>query len=281
MLLGQVRSEGAVVAAVFENGLARPIPEHTMIDLLKRAEVQQVTLSKLASELASRHAEDLPAALPIHPPEVYGCGCTYEASSSFRDAEHGTREGMYAYVYREARPEIFFKGTARVCVGSGQAIGLRADSHFTAPEPELAVVLGSRGRIAGYTLANDVSAWDIERENALYLPQSKLYDGCCALGPAILPADELPDPYKLEMTCTITRNGRERFSGSVSVAKLHRKIETLVEYLTRANHVPCGTVVLTGTGIIVTQDGALEPGDVVTIRVPEIGELSNPAAMVE
>ncbi|HEV2448233.1 MAG TPA: fumarylacetoacetate hydrolase family protein, partial [Candidatus Sulfopaludibacter sp.] len=123
--------------------------------------------------------------------------------------------------------------------------------------------------------------WDIERENALYLPQSKLYEGCCALGPAILPAEELPDPYKLEMTCTITRGGQERFSGSVPIARLHRRIETLVEYLTRANRVPLGTVMLTGTGIIVPQEGALAPGDVVTIRVAEIGELSNPAAIVE
>ena len=281
MLLGQVKSEGAIVAAVFEDKLARPIPAHTMVDLIKRAELQDEPLARLAASLASRHAEDLHPVLPVHPPEVYGCGCTYEASSSFRDAEHGTREGMYAYVYREARPEIFFKGTARVCVGPGQPIGIRADSRFTAPEPELAVVLGSRGRIAGYTLANDVSAWDIERENALYLPQSKLYEGCCALGPAILSAGELPDPYKLEITCTITRDGREIFSGAVPVARLHRRIETLVEFLTRANRVPPGTVMLTGTGIIVPQEGALAPGDVVTIRVPEIGELSNPAAVVE
>lgn len=280
MFLGQVKAEGAVMAAVFEKGLARPIPEHTMLDLLRRSEAQSVPLSKLAPQLASRHAEPLAPLLPIHPLEVYGCGCTYEASSSFRDAEHGTREGMYAHVYREARPEIFFKGTARVCVGPGQAIGIRPDSSFTAPEPELAVVLGSRGRVAGYTLANDVSAWDIERENALYLPQSKVYDGCCALGPAIVPADELPDPMNLEMTCTIMRDGKEIFAGSVSTARLHRKIETLIEYLTRANRVPCGSVMLTGTGIIVPREGALAPGDVVTIRVPEIGELTNYAAMV-
>ena len=280
MLLGQVKSEGAVVAAVFEQRLARPIHEHTMIDLLKRSAAENVPLGRLAESLASRHAEALPPLLPIHPPEVYGCGCTYEASSSFRDAEHGTREGMYAYVYRGERPEIFFKGTARVCVGTGQAIGIRPDSRFTAAEPELAVVLGSRGRIAGYTLANDVSAWDIERENALYLPQSKMYDACCAIGPAILPLEDLPDPYKLEMTCTITRAGAECFSGSVPIAKLHRKVETLIEFLTRANHVPVGTVVLTGTGIIVPEEGALAPGDVVTITIPEIGTLSNPAAIV-
>ena len=92
--------------------------------------------------------------------------------------------------------------------------------------------------------------------------------------------EEIGDVYKLEMTCRITRGGAERFSGSVSVSKLHRKLETLVEYLTRANSVPAGTVLLTGTGIIVTKESALAPGDVVTISVPGIGELSNPAAVV-
>ena len=281
MRLGQIKSKGAVMAAVFEEGRARPIHEHTMLDLLRRAEVEHESVSSLAARLSSRHGEDAVPILPIAPPEVWACGCTYETSASFRDAEHGTREGMYAYVYREARPEIFFKGTARVCVGAGQSIGIRPDSRFTAPEPELAVILGSRGRIVGYTLANDVSAWDIERENALYLPQSKVYDGCCALGPVFVPAEDLPDPYALQMTCTITRGGRELFSGSVSTARLHRRVETLIEYLLRANRVPCGSVLLTGTGIIVPQEAALEPGDVVAIRVPEIGELSNPAALAE
>jgi len=284
MQLGQIKSNSAVVAAVFEGKpgalRARPIPEHTMLELLRRAEAQNIPLDKLAAELASRHGEAAVPLLPISPPEVWACGCTYETSASFRDAEHGTREGMYAYVYREARPEIFFKGTARVCVGTGQSIGIRPDSKFTAPEPELAVLLGSRGRIAGYTLANDVSAWDIERENALYLPQSKLYDACCALGPVFVTAGDVPDPYALEMTCTVTRGGEELFSGSVSTSRLHRHIETLIEYLLRANRVPCGSVLLTGTGIIVPQEAALQPGDVVTIRVPEIGELTNPAALV-
>jgi 2-dehydro-3-deoxy-D-arabinonate dehydratase len=280
MKLGQIKHEGAVVAAVFEDGTARPIHAHNMLDLIKRSEVQDTPLATLAAQLASRHPEVLAPVLPVHPPEVWGCGCTYETSSSFRDAEHGTREGMYAYVYREKRPEIFFKGTARVCVASGKPIGIRPDSEFTAPEPELAVILGSRGRVAGYTLANDVSAWDIERENALYLPQSKVYDACCALGPVMVPAEEFPDPYSLQMTCTIKRNGKEIFSGSVSTDKLHRRIETLIEFLTRANHVPVGTVVLTGTGIIVTRESALAPGDVVTIHVPEIGELTNPVALL-
>src|SRR6185437_6025135 len=275
MHLGQIKCEGAVVAAVFDKEGARPIPEHNMRDLIRRAEVEGVPLSRLASQLASRHPEQLPPGLPVTPPEVWGCGCTYESSSTFRDAEHGTREGMYAHVYREERPEIFFKGTARVCVPTGQPIGIRADSQFTAPEPELAVVLGSKGSVVGYTLANDVSAWDIERENALYLPQSKMYDGCCALGPTMVPVEDLADPYALDITCTIERGASKLFEGAVNTSQLHRKIEKLVEYLTRSNHVPAGTVVLTGTGIIVTQEGALKPGDVVTIRNREIGELRN------
>ena len=280
MRLGQIKAEGGLLAAVFEGDLARTVPGYTVADLIRRSEVQGVSLSKTTARLASHHADPQAPALPIVPPEVWACGCTYERSAVFRDAEHGAREGMYAYVYNQPRPEIFFKGTSRVCVGPGQAIGIRADSRFTAPEPELALVLGSKGDILGYTLANDVSAWDIERENALYLPQSKVYTACCALGPVIVTADDLPDPYSLEMTCTITRNGQPHFSGSVSTARLHRKFETLIAYLQRANHTPAGTVLLTGTGIIVPEDAALAPGDVVTIRIPEIGELTNHAQTV-
>src|SRR5579872_6926328 len=216
MRLGQIKHEGRTVAAVFEEGLARPIYTHTLLDLIKRSEAESVPLPDLARSLAGRRGEEAVPLVPIHPVEVWACGCTYETSASFRDAEQGTREGMYAHVYRSDRPEIFFKGTARVCVGPGQPIGIRSDSKFTAPEPELAAILGSRGSILGFTLANDVSAWDIERENPLYLPQSKVYSACCALGPVIVTVDELSDPYKLDMTCSVTRGGATRFHGSVS-----------------------------------------------------------------
>lgn len=281
MRIGQIRDGARFTAAIFEGESARPIPDHTVAELIRRSESESIPLHDLAAQLASRLAEPARPSLPIHPPEVWACGCTYEMSASFRDAEHGTREGMYAYVYRAERPEIFFKGTARVCVGPNQPIGLRADSRFTAPEPELALILGSHGRILGYTLANDVSAWDIERENPLYLPQSKVYTACCALGPVIVTPDELTAPYELEMTCAITRGGQKRFEGSTSTARLHRKFETLTEYLLRANEVPAASVVLTGTGIIVTEDAALAAGDTVSIRVPQIGELSNVAQIVK
>ena len=279
MRFGQIKWNGAVTAAIFDGTQARRIPGHSLYDLLCRAEREDKSLDALANDLASKTSVAASPLMPIHPPEVWGCGCTYESSASFRDAEHGTREGFYAHVYRDARPEVFFKGTARVCVGPGEAIGIRSDSQFTAPEPELAVLLGTGGKVLGYTLANDVSAWDIERQNPLYLTQSKIYKGACAFGPVFVTPDELGDIRALRMACKIERGGRTLFSEAVGINKLNRTIETLIEYLLRSNPAPAGTVLLTGTGIIATQEAALAPGDVVTIAIPEIGELRNPAAV--
>jgi 2-dehydro-3-deoxy-D-arabinonate dehydratase len=281
MKLGQIKHRGAVVAAIFEDTTrARAIPDYSMYDLVKRADVEGTDLSALATRLASAHVEEVTPLIPIAPREVWGAGCTYEISSSFRDAEHGTREGFYRAVYEAPRPELFFKGTARIAVGPDQPIGIRADSKFTAPEPELAVLIGSGGQIFGYTVSNDVSAWDIEKENPLYLPQSKTFTGCASMGPFFVTPDEIGDPYKLDMTCVIKRGTEKIFSGATSTSKLGRKIEEIIGYLLRSNQVPCGTVLQTGTGIIVTQESALAPGDIVEITVPGIGTLSNPAAIV-
>ncbi len=280
MRLGRIKLDGRATAAVFENGLARPIPGYTLIELIERAEHERMTLTQLASCRASSHAYDEEPILPIAPREIWAAGCTYEASASFRDAEHGTREGFYAHAHHDARPEIFFKGTSRHCVGPRSNIGIRRDSRFTAPEPELAVLLGNKGSIVGYTLANDVSAWDIERENPLYLPQSKIYKACCAIGPVVVTTDELVDPYNVDLYCTIRRGENLVFEGSVNTQKLGRKIDALLEYLLRANPVPAGSLLLTGTGIIVPEGAALAPGDVVTIGSPDIGELINTATMV-
>lgn len=281
MKLGQILWNKKLTAAVFSAAGAHPIPDHTVLDLIVRSEKEGVPMRELAQSMMSTHAEKAQPVIPIKPREVWACGCTYEMSASFRDAEHNTREGFYAAVYKGDRPEVFFKGTARVCVGPNEPIGIRCDSKFTAPEPELAVVLGSNGTILGYTIANDVSAWDIERENPLYLPQSKTYTACCSLGPVILTPDEVPNPRGLDMSCTIKRGDTQTFSGSTSTSKLGRTIERLIEFLMRANQVPAGSVLLTGTGIIVTQEAALAEGDVCEISVPQIGTLSNPAIVVK
>ncbi|WP_031497602.1 fumarylacetoacetate hydrolase family protein [Bryobacter aggregatus] len=281
MKLGQIKSNGSVVAAIFEDTThARPIPDYSMFDLVERLGVEGGDLKTLASRLATAHVVETTPLIPISPREVWGAGCTYEISSSFRDAEHGTREGFYRAVFEGGRPELFFKGTARIAVGPGQPIGIREDSTFTAPEPELAVLIGAKGQILGYTVSNDVSAWDIEKENPLYLPQSKTFTGCAAIGPYFVTPDELGDVYNLEMTCTIKRGDVTTFEGSTNTSKLGRKIEDLIGYLLRSNQVPSGTVLQTGTGIIVTQESALAAGDIVSITVPQIGTLSNPAAIV-
>lgn len=281
MRFGQIRFENKLTAAVFEGEAARPVPGYNVVELIRKAEAESVPLEELAREMASRHGEVGVPAIPINPVEVWACGCTYQMSASFRDGQHGQDQGIYAHVYNQPRPEIFFKGTARICVGPGQPIGIRFDSKFTAPEPELAVVLGRKGKVLGFTLGNDVSAWDLERENPLYLPQSKIYTGSCALGPVIVTPDELPELPRLQMSCTLTRDGEQRFSGSVSLSRLARKLDELIDYLLRANPVPAGSVLLTGTGIIVAEDAALAPGDTVSIRIPEIGVLANPAAIVQ
>jgi 2-dehydro-3-deoxy-D-arabinonate dehydratase len=215
-------------------------------------------------------------AIPITPPEVWGCGVTYKRSADFR--EEGL--GIYDRIYEAERPELFYKASPSRACGSHGPIGRRRDSQFTAAEPEVAVVVSHAGRILGYTLANDVSAWDIERENPLYLPQSKIFDGCFSCGPSIVTSDAIADPYAIELTCVVMRGSREVFRGSASTGQLKRRFPDLVDWLRRSNDVPTGTILSTGTGIIQPIDTGLEPGDVVTISSPTLGTLRNPVAIV-
>jgi len=215
-------------------------------------------------------------ALPVVPPEVWGAGVTYRRSADFR--EEGT--GIYDRVYAAERPELFFKATPWRCVAHVQPIGRRRDSSFTAAEPEIAIVLGRSGAILGFTLANDVSAWDIERDNPLYLPQSKVYTGCFAFGPTIVTPDEIPDPYAIALRCRILRGEREVFAGEATTGQLKRRFEDLVSWLARSNEIRRGTVLSTGTGIIQPLGSGLEKGDVVVLSSPELGELRNPVALV-
>ena len=217
--------------------------------------------------------------MPITPPEVWGFGVTYKRSASMRDDD--SAQDIYSRVYFADRPELFFKATASRCVGPNDYIGIRRDSQLTAAEPELAYVLGAEGEIIGYTLCNDVSAWDIERENPLYLTQSKIFYGCCALGPTLVTTSEIPDPYTLDIQCRIIREGDIIYEGEVNTSRINKKFDVLTEYLLRDNPIPLGTVVSTGTGIIVPNGLSLAPGDVVEISVEEIGTLSNTAKKLE
>jgi 2-dehydro-3-deoxy-D-arabinonate dehydratase len=153
---------------------------------------------------------------------------------------------------------------------------IRSDSTLTAAEAELAMVLGARGAVMGFTACNDVSAWDLERENPLFLPQAKIYRGCCALGPCLVTPDEIGDPYALQIRCSIIREGCTVFSEAVNTSQLHCRLEELLAWLLKDNTIPPGTVLSTGTGIMVPNELALQDGDRVDIEIQGIGKLSNP-----
>jgi 2-dehydro-3-deoxy-D-arabinonate dehydratase len=214
---------------------------------------------------------------PVRPAEVWAAGVTYERSRDARMLESSERD-VYERVYHADRPELFLKATAARVVGPNAAIGLRADSAWQVPEPELALVLGPRGTLVGYTLGNDVSSRDIEGENPLYLPQAKIFAGSCALGPVVVGADEVADPYALTICLRVERRGELVYEDETSTARLHTRLETLIDYLTRDNWLAPCTVLLTGTGIVPGDDFTLEPGDLVEISCPQIGVLRNRCA---
>jgi 2-dehydro-3-deoxy-D-arabinonate dehydratase len=213
---------------------------------------------------------------PIESQEVWGAGVTYERSKEAREDESEQGGTFYDQVYRADRPELFFKATPSRVVGPGQAIRVRRDTGWCVPEPELALVLAPDLRLVGFTIGNDVSARDIEGRNPLYLPQAKVYDACCALGPVITLASAMPPVAQVEITLTIERDESQAFRGSTSVARMARKFDDLIAWLGRDNVFPDGVILLTGTGIVPPDDFTLQPGDWVRIAIDGIGTLANP-----
>src|SRR2546421_6791972 len=207
--------------------------------------------------------------------EVWAAGVTYKQSEQARKEESGTPD-VYAKVYTAQRPELFFKATPRRVAGPDAPIVVRADSTWDVPEPELVLVINAHGEIIGYTIGNDVSSRSIEGENPLYLPQAKVYAGCCALGPGITPAWEVPDPYNLTIHLTIERDKQVYWEGETSTRELKRRFEELVSYLFLENDFPDGVFLCTGTALVPEKQFTLQPGDVVQIRVDQLGSLRNP-----
>jgi 2-dehydro-3-deoxy-D-arabinonate dehydratase len=214
-------------------------------------------------------------AIPVEPPEIWGAGVTYERSRDARIEESAVKD-IYTLVHAAERPELFLKDAGcRRTVGPGEPLGVRGDSAWSVPEPELAVVLGEAGTPNGVTIGNDVSSRDIEGANPLYLPQAKIFAGSCALGPAVLVPDDWEAPLEIRMRITDSA-GTELFTGETSTARMRRSIPELVEWLLRDNPVPANSVLLTGTGLVPPDDFTLAPGHVVEIHVPGIGTLTNP-----
>jgi 2-dehydro-3-deoxy-D-arabinonate dehydratase len=184
---------------------------------------------------------------------------------------------FYDRVYSAERPELFFKSTASRTAGHGGKVRIRKDAHWSVPEPELTLVVSPLGKIIGYTVGNDMSSRDIEGENPLYLPQAKVYDGSCALGPGILVTSS-PLPHSTEILLEIIRHERIEFAGSVALSELKRDPSSLVEYLFRDNSFPNGCLLMTGTGIVPPSSFTLAVGDRVRITIEPIGTLENEVA---
>ena len=219
------------------------------------------------------------ALAPIGSQEVWAAGVTYYRSREARVGESAQSgaSSFYDRVYDAQRPELFFKAAPWRVKASGELVRIRRDARWSVPEPELALVVSAAGAIVGYTIGNDMSSRDIEGENPLYLPQAKIYDGSCALGPAML-VREGPLPRETPITLRINRGGKVVFQGATSLEKMVRKEEELVEYLYREASFPQGCVLLTGTGVVPPDDFTLASGDEITMVIPPIGALGNRVA---
>ncbi|HXD99892.1 MAG TPA: fumarylacetoacetate hydrolase family protein [Candidatus Acidoferrum sp.] len=270
---------GSVTELITAAGTAARL--ESRVRTLARAARTRVPWASLDRAPSPRHPHLL---APLDPPEIWGAGITYRRSREYYEAhtgEGGRTKGIYDFVYESERPELFFKATASRMAGPNAPISVRVDSTLTAVEPELALVIGRAGAIVGYTIGNDLSAWDIERANPLFLPQSKTFDGCFACGPVLVTAAEIGDPHILDLTCTIQRGGRRLYEGRVNTKEMKRQCPDLVSWLGRSNTCPPGTLLSTGTGILVPDEHALADGDVVEITLERVGTLRNPVRRLE
>jgi 2-dehydro-3-deoxy-D-arabinonate dehydratase len=214
---------------------------------------------------------------PVDEQEVWAAGVTYERSRDERMAE-STEASIYDRVYVAERPELFFKSPAWRVVAPGEPVGIRADSAWDVPEPELGLVFTSRGELFGFVPGNDMSSRSIEGENPLYLPQAKVYDAACALGPAIVPVWAAQAPFAVRLE--IERGGEVVFTGDASTASITRTLEDLGAWLFAAMPFPAGAVLLTGTGIVPPESFSLAEGDVVRVALEGVGVLENPVKVV-
>jgi 2-dehydro-3-deoxy-D-arabinonate dehydratase len=217
---------------------------------------------------------------PVERQEAWAAGVTYLRSKTARMEESDFSATAYDKVYAAERPEIFFKSLAEKIVGPGEPVGIRKDARWNVPEPELALVMNSRGKIVGHTIGNDMSSRDIEGENLLYLPQAKTYHRSCALGPWIALGAPEAAARLWNIKIEIRRNGQSVFAGETSVGQIKRGFEELTGFLFRSQIFPHGAVLLTGTGIVPLDTFTLRERDMIEIEISGIGLLQNPVVVV-
>jgi 2-dehydro-3-deoxy-D-arabinonate dehydratase len=265
--------------------------ESTLLDL-RAAGIQSLTplleSDHLVSELNALQKRTLPRVAaadvrllaPVERQEIWAAGVTYLRSKKARMDESDFSATAYDRVYEAPRPELFFKSMPEKVAGPGDAVGIRNDSKWNVPEPELTLFINSRGKIAGYSIGNDMSSRDIEGENLLYLPQAKIYRSSCAIGPFIRVGVDEPEARTWSIQLSISRSGEKVFEGATSVANIRRKLDDLAQYLFRSQLFPNGAALLTGTGIVPPDTFTLQAGDEISISISGIGELRNSVVQV-
>jgi len=279
MRLGRIQTQnGPAVVRIVDNAVSTldvaSVGLSTLQELLSHPELEG--LAKSLPCIGESHGVDSVAWLPpIDQQEVWAAGVTYKRSQTARMEESEAAASCYDRVYTAARPEIFFKATPHRCSGQGGAVRIRKDATWNVPEPELALVISRSGKIVGYTIGNDMSSRDIEGDNPLYLPQAKLYNQCCGLGPWVVLASSMPQRSSIGIHLSIHRSGKEVFAGKTSVAEMARKLEDLVDWLLKDNDMPNGAFLLTGTGVVPDSNFTLAADDIVHITIDGIGTLTN------
>ncbi len=274
-------SAGIVSAGLWENEQVYPLsngpelPSLTLSDILEDADPKRriVSLRDASRRIAEREVRFL---APLDQQEVWAAGVTYRRSRAARMEESAGAALFYDKVYEADRPELFFKSNPFRVVAHDQPIRIRADATWNVPEPEMTLVINSRQQIVGYTIGNDMSSRDIEGENPLYLPQAKVYDACCALGPCIVLAEADQHFERAAIEVRILRDGKVVFAGEANTDQMARSYGDLVDWLTRECSFPQGACLLTGTGIVPGDDFTLLAGDTVEITIEGIGTLRNP-----
>jgi 2-dehydro-3-deoxy-D-arabinonate dehydratase len=255
---------------------AYPLEESLLDALISHRDLHAHLAAAINATPAADHLLHAPLLAPVGNQEVWASGVTYYNSRRARIAESKDAGGgdFYDRVYTAERPELFFKAVAHKVAGHDSPVKIRRDATWSVPEPELTLVINPRAEIIGYTVGNDMSSRDIEGANPLYLPQAKVYDRSCALGPGLLIRSE-PMPATTSIQLDILRGGHTEFSGATTLAELKRDPATLVEYLFRDHTFPCGCFLLTGTGIVPPDSFTLQSNDEIQITIDGIGTLIN------
>jgi 2-dehydro-3-deoxy-D-arabinonate dehydratase len=275
MQLLRYATDAGARLGILDGSLVHPLgPELSLSSLL--SEPLTAIREKLRPTEAAQPSSETTLLAPVDGrTEVWAAGVTYERSKNARISESEHEADVYDRVYDAVRPELFFKSVAWRVMGPNARVAIRADSEVNVPEPELAVVYNSRAEAVGYTVCNDMSSRSIEGENPLYLPQAKVYAGSCALGPGVRPSWEVADPHALTITCAINRGGQTVWHGSASTSSLHRRLDELADHLFRELDFPDGVVLSTGTSLVPDLPFTLEPDDVISVDISEVGTLVN------